>query len=151
MLSPWAASDVDDYRGLVSERGDGAPTMEDARGRIASQLAATADTGIALLVVRRREEQDFIGYCGLIIGRSTLDEPEIAFELYRRAHGCGYATEAARAVVDAASVAGWRRLWATVGTWNAPSLRVLEKLGFERDRLSEDDRGEFVWLTRRLP
>ncbi|MGW3375226.1 hypothetical protein ACWDE4_24855, partial [Streptomyces hydrogenans] len=27
------------------------------------------------------------------------------------------------------------------GTWNAPSLRVLEKLGFERDRLSVEASG----------
>jgi RimJ/RimL family protein N-acetyltransferase len=104
-----------------------------------------------LLPIRRRDEGDFIGYCGLIVGRSTLEEPEIAYELLRRAHGRGYATEAARAVLDAAIATGRNRLWSTVGTWNTPSLRVLEKLGFERDHVDADDRGEFVWLTRLLP
>ncbi|MYV49974.1 GNAT family protein, partial [Streptomyces sp. SID2888] len=47
---------------------------------------------------------------------------------------------------------GRKRLWSTVGAWNTPSLRVLEKLGFERDHVSTDDTsGEVVWLTRSLP
>jgi hypothetical protein len=60
--------------------------------------------------------------------------------------------EAARAVLDAAIATGRRRLWSTVGSWNAPSLRVLEKLGFERDHITpKDDGDELVWLTRQLP
>ncbi len=57
------------------------------------------ENGISLLTIRRREEGDFIGYCGLIIGRATLEEPEIAYELFRSAHRMGYATEAASAVL----------------------------------------------------
>ena len=160
-LRPWTASDVDDYHALVSERdhrarrherGDGMPTVENIRGRIATQLAATAQTGIALLPIRRRIEGDFIGYCGLIVGRATVEEPEIAYELLRRAHGYGYATEAAGAVLDAAAATGRSRLWSTVGSWNAPSFRVLQKLGFERHHVSTDgDGAELVWLTRVLP
>jgi RimJ/RimL family protein N-acetyltransferase len=149
-LRPWAVSDVEDYRTLVAERGDGPPTVPDARSRIASLLSATATTGIALLAVDRRAEGDFIGYCGLIVGRASLDEPEIACELYERVHGYGYATEAVEAVVGAVVATGRTRLWATVGSWNAASLRVLEKLGFERDRISVDEAAELVWLTREL-
>lgn len=76
---------------------------------------------------------------------------EIAYELFQRAHGRGYATEAAGAVLDAAVATGRKRLWATVGAWNAPSFRVLEELGFERDHVSTDDSGEVVWLSRSLP
>ena len=39
----------------------------------------------------------------------------------------------------------------TVRPWNAASLRVLEKLDFDRDHVTTDDRGEIVWLTRTLP
>lgn len=150
-LQPWAESDADELRALHSERGTGTPTIEHVRGLIAKQLAATVTTGIALLPIWRREECDFIGYCGLIIGRATLEEPEIAYELFQRAHGRGYATEAAAAVLDAAIATGRKRLWSTVGTWNTPSLRVLEKLDFERHHLSTEEAGEVVWLTRSLP
>jgi RimJ/RimL family protein N-acetyltransferase len=113
-LRPWAKSDVDDYRALAAEPGDGMPTVEDIRESIATQLAATAQTGISLLPIRRREVSDFIGYCGLIVGRATVNEPEIAYELFRRAHARGYATEVARAVLDAAIATGRTRLWSTV-------------------------------------
>ncbi|MFF3286264.1 GNAT family N-acetyltransferase [Streptomyces sp. NPDC003023] len=151
ILRPWAESDAAEFSALLSERGDGTPTVEHIRTAIAKLLAATRTTGIALLPVQRRVEGDFIGYCGLIIGRSTLEEPEIAYELFRRAHGRGYATEAAGAVLDAAVATGRKRLWSTVGTWNTASLRVLEKLGFERDHVSTEDNGEVAWLTRSLP
>ncbi|WP_326778058.1 GNAT family N-acetyltransferase [Streptomyces sp. NBC_01445] len=151
ILRPWAESDAAELCALISERGKGAPTVEHTRTSIAELLTATATTGIALLPIQRRAEGDFIGYCGLITGRSTLEEPEIAYELFQRAHGRGYATEAAGAVLDAAVATGRKRLWATVGAWNAPSFRVLEKLGFERDHVSTDDSGEVVWLTRTLP
>lgn len=151
VLRPWAEPDAADFSALLSERGKGTPTLERARTSIGELLAATARTGIALLPVQRRDEGDFIGYCGLIIGRTTLEEPEIAYELRRRVHGRGYATEAAGAVLDAAVATGRKRLWSTVGTGNTPSLRVLEKLGFERDRVSMEENGEVAWLTRSLP
>ncbi|WP_406447617.1 GNAT family N-acetyltransferase [Streptomyces sp. NBC_00876] len=151
ILRPWADSDAAAFSALLAERGKGTPTVERTRTSIAKLLTATAATGIALLPIQRRDEGDFIGYCGLIIGRSTVEEPEIAYELFQRAHGCGYATEAAGAVLDAAVATGRKRLWSTVGAWNTPSLRVLEKLGFERDHVSTDESGEVVWLTRSLP
>ncbi|MFC9670617.1 GNAT family N-acetyltransferase [Streptomyces sp. NPDC056949] len=150
ILRPWAESDAAELRALHSERGDGTPTVARTRTIIAHQLTAAATTGIALLPIQRREEGDFIGYCGLITGRATVEEPEIAYELFQRAHGRGYATEAAGAVLDAAMTTGRKRLWSTVRPWNTPSLRVLEKLGFERDHVSTDDSGELVWLTRSL-
>ncbi|MFI1221060.1 MULTISPECIES: GNAT family N-acetyltransferase [unclassified Streptomyces] len=150
-LRPWAASDAARFRDLLAERGKPTSSVEHLRSSIGELLAATETTGIALLPIQRREEGDFIGYCGLIIGRSTLEEPEIAYELFRHAHGRGYATEAAGAVLEAAAATGRKRLWSTVATWNTPSFRVLEKLGFERDRVSMEENGEVVWLTRSLP
>ncbi|MEU0132725.1 GNAT family N-acetyltransferase [Streptomyces sp. NPDC006296] len=150
ILRPWAASDAAEFSALLGERGDGTPSVRRIRASIGGLLTATETTGIALLPIQRQEEGDFIGYCGLIIGRSTLEEPEIAYELFQRVHGRGYATEAAAAVLDAAAATGRKRLWSTVGARNTPSLRVLEKLGFERDHVSTEDNGEVVWLTRSL-
>lgn len=71
-LRPWVLSDVQNYRNLVSERGDGMPTSSDIRDRIVGQLSATTDTGIALLAVHRLTEGDFIGYCGLTVPPASL-------------------------------------------------------------------------------
>ena len=54
-------------------------------------------------------------------------------------------------MLDAAGATGRTRLWATTRPWNTPSLRVLDKLGFEDDHVSTDENGEIVWLTRSLP
>ena len=127
------------YRRLWTERdlrvpthrrinAEGRPTVED----IAAQIRAkSGEPGPGLLAVERKGTADVIGYCGLIIdGNGSPDEPELAYELLRAAHGRGYATEAARAVVAWAGVAGYRRLWAEVWDWNAAARRGLEKLGF---------------------
>jgi [ribosomal protein S5]-alanine N-acetyltransferase len=127
------------YRQLWTERdprvpphrrvnSEGRPTVED----IAAQIrAARAEPGPGILAVERKGTADVIGYCGLTIhGNGSPDEPELAYELLRAAHGCGYATEAGQAVVTWASEAGYRRLWAGVWDWNVASRRVLEKLGF---------------------
>jgi len=104
--------------------------------------------GFGLLGIRRRNETNPIGYCGLIIGRGTFEEPEIAYEILPQFRGSGYATEAAGAVSEAAFATGRGRLWATVGTGNAPSFRVLEKNGFHAHHNDYGDRGEFVWMVR---
>ena len=104
---------------------------------------------LGLYAIARLAEGDFIGYCGLIVGQASAEEPEIAFELARRVHGNGYATEAARVVVEQAAANGRTRLWATVRAWNTASLRVLDKVGFhDSGRITHDpDRGDSIWMT----
>jgi len=150
-LRLWRESDATWYRELVPERGVDRPTREAAHAKVVELRANAFDTGIALLTIRRKDEGDHIGYCGLVVGRSNLDEPEIAYELLREAHGRGYATEAATAVLGAAISTGRRRLWSTVRAWNAASFRVLEKIGFQRHHSTWDDDGEIVWNVRDLP
>jgi RimJ/RimL family protein N-acetyltransferase len=138
------------YRELVAERGEEMPTLEEATARLARFRDLTLETGIGALAICRREEGDVIGYVALIVGRCSLDEPELAYELLREFHGRGYATEAARALVEAAAATGRHRLWSTVRPWNKPSLRVLEKLGFRQDHVATHDRGQIVYLVRDL-
>ena len=104
-------------------------TLAEEEQHLAEQNVQAHATGFGFLAIQRRAEGDLIGYCGLLVGRASFDEPEIAYELLRRVHGHGYATEAARAVVDAAFATGRRRLWATVGPGSAarsppPSARA---------------------------
>ncbi|WHZ02910.1 GNAT family N-acetyltransferase [Neobacillus sp. YX16] len=150
-LSMWEESDASWYRELVGERGVAKPTIEAALKNVISLRERALESGISLLTIRRKDEGDIIGYCGLIIGRSTIEEPEIAYELFQRVHGNGYATEAASAIIEAAVATGRRRLWATVGSWNIASFRVLEKIGFIRDHSTWKENGEeVVWNMRDL-
>lgn len=149
-LRLWQEADAAWWRQLVGERAGQLPDPDAARERIIGARAAALINGIGMLAAQRKDTGDYIGYCGLLIGRSTLAEPEIGYELFRRAHGRGYATEAATAVVAAAARTGRGRLWATVRPDNAASFRVLEKIGFERHHSGWDDEGEFVWSVREL-
>lgn len=149
-LRSWSTDDTSWHRHLVGERGLGLPTVEADAAVIAGVVGSQDTHGVVPSVIVRKADGEVLGYCGLVIGRATIDEPELAFELFQHAQGSGYATEAAVAVVAAAKRAGYSRLWSTVRTWNAPSFRVLEKLGFTRDRTDSDDRGEIVWNVLHL-
>ncbi len=149
------------YRQLWTERdarvpahrrisADGRPSLDD----IASQIRAERRvTGPGIRAVQLKGTREVIGYCGLNHRDDDVpDEPELAFELLRAFHGHGYATEAGRALIDWAAEAGYRRLWAGVRTWNLPSRRVLQKLGFtETDQVEADEvHGDSLLLTLNL-
>jgi RimJ/RimL family protein N-acetyltransferase len=133
---------------LREHEGGTAVSIGEVEQRMVEQNERAQVDGFGLLGIRRRYETSPIGYCGLIIGRGTFEEPEIAYEVLPEFRGHGYATEAAGAVIAAAFATDRERLWATVGSWNAPSFRVLEKNGFHAHHSSRDERGEFVWMVR---
>jgi RimJ/RimL family protein N-acetyltransferase len=59
---------------------------------------------------------------------------EFGYAIARPAWGRGYATEAARAVVETAlALPAIQRVWAYVDVDNVASVRVLEKVGFTRE------------------
>lgn len=128
----------------------GRPTVED----IAAFIRAERDESRpGILAVERKETAEVIGICGLIFHETgPPDEPEVAYELLRAAHGCGYATEAGRAVVAWAIAARYPRVRAWVRDWNAPSRRVLEKLGFHETGRVERDAvyGDSLLMVREL-
>jgi RimJ/RimL family protein N-acetyltransferase len=159
-LRPLGPADVDVVHRLWAERDprhpahrrvddEGHPSRDEVRDRLAVQAEESLRTGIGLLAIERRAEPGVIGYCGLVVGSASVEEPEMAFELLRDTHGSGIATEAARAVVEAARATGRTRLWSTVRRWNSASFRVLEKAGFtDSGRVTVDPQdGDTVWMT----
>ena len=147
VLTPERASDAAWFADLLNARGTGTFTVEDALDRIDAMTKTIETTGIGALVLRKRSDGVPLGYAAIVVGRGSVDEPELAFELLPQCHGCGYATEAARAVLDAAFDTGRPRIWATVGSGNRRSLRVLDKLGFRRDHSTTGADGDVVWLV----
>jgi RimJ/RimL family protein N-acetyltransferase len=139
ILRPREAGEAAAYRRLWVERdprvpahrrvsADGRPTAADIAEGIRRERVKP---GLGLLAVVRKDDGAVIGYCGLVgEAGGTAHEPQLAYELVRAAHGRGYATEAAGAVVDRADRSGIGPLWADVWNWNAASRRVLAKLGF---------------------
>ncbi|MFD6512051.1 GNAT family N-acetyltransferase [Rhodococcus sp. NPDC060176] len=127
---------------------DGRPTV----GDIEDQIRCRSNQP-GLLAMERKGSHDVIGYCGLIETDHGSDgEPELAFELLRRAWRQGYATEASWAVIQWAQASGYRRLWATVRDWNGASRHVLAKLEFvETDRAEPHEiHGDLLFTTKAL-
>ena len=159
-LRPWRVAEAVVQRELWTERdprvpphrridGDGHPTVAE----LEDSIRTNRPSSIGLLAVERKAARDVIGYCGLIdSGQGSEGEPELAFELLRRAWRQGYATEASLAVLDWARSSGYERLWATVWEWNTASRRVLAKIGFIETTRKEVDavHGTTLFTTRRL-
>jgi RimJ/RimL family protein N-acetyltransferase len=80
--------------------------------------------------------------CGLI-KRDTLEDVDIGYAFLPRFWSKGYAVESARAVKQYAKNAiGLNRIVAIVDPENEGSIRVLEKIGLQFEKmvkLSEDD------------
>ena len=148
VLTPEEAGDAPWFAELLNTRGVGTFTIADATQRIAGMTATIEATGIGALVLRRRIDDEPLGYVALVVGRSTIDEPEIAYELLPTAHRQGYATEAAGALLAAAFDTGRHRIWATIGAWNAPSIRVAEKIGMHLHHRTTDATQEILWMVR---
>jgi [ribosomal protein S5]-alanine N-acetyltransferase len=161
VLRPRREDEAALYRQLWTERdprvpphrrinAEGRPTVEEIAGWIRSSWQ---ESGPGILAVERKGTADVIGYCGLTVhGNGSPEEPELAYELLRSAHGRGYATEAGRAVVTWAREAGFPRLWAGVWSWNVASRRVLAKLGFREAGLVEphSEYGQNLLTVREL-
>ena len=87
------------------------------------------------------EDRCLIGGVYLGISRTASWEAELGYWFDPRRHGQGFAAEAARCILaHAFTQLRLHRVWAQADVDNAPSWRVMEKLGMRREgrlRLSE--------------
>lgn len=119
---------------FIGDRG--VRTLEDARAYI---LKGPVDMyerlGFGLYITELKEEGVPIGICGLV-KRDFLEDVDIGFAFLPEFWGQGYASEAAAAVMEYAKGAlGLKRLVAITNPENHSSIRLLEKLGFQFDRM----------------
>lgn len=150
-LSPQRSEDAPWLAELFTARGDGPVSIDAARARIETMTATLATTGIGALAMRPRDGSPPVGYVALIIGRSDLEHPEIAYEVLPQAQGRGYATEAATALIDAAWATGRTQLWLTTRSWNTASLRVAANLSFLPDHTGTGEEHDVHWLVLNRP
>jgi RimJ/RimL family protein N-acetyltransferase len=93
-------------------------------------LASYTRHGFGLSAVELAAGGTPIGICGLL-KRDDLPAPDLGFAFLPAFRSQGYAFEAASAVMaDAHARLGLDTLLAIVSPGNAPSIRLLEKLGF---------------------
>jgi RimJ/RimL family protein N-acetyltransferase len=109
-------------------------TLDDARAYIRKLTDSYEKNGYGLYLVERKEDGELLGMCGLV-KRDTLPDADLGFAFLERFRGAGYALEAAKGTMALARESlGLGRILAIVSPDNERSARLLEKLGFIRER-----------------
>jgi RimJ/RimL family protein N-acetyltransferase len=86
------------------------------------------------LAITRRDGGRLIGNCGIRIKSAEGRIADLGYELDPEEWGQGFATEAARALLDFGfGVLKLHRIWANCDAENVASARVLEKIGMRRE------------------
>jgi len=146
-LRPFASTDADVLFALHSDAHvlrywDAPPWTESARAeRFIATCQQIAEEGNgARLAMDRRSDGVFLGWCGLTRFNPDHRSASLGYCLTEAAWGCGYATEAAGALLRwAFDNLDLNRVQAEADTRNAASARVLEKLGFVREGTLRED------------
>jgi [ribosomal protein S5]-alanine N-acetyltransferase len=117
---PWTARDLAAVSELV--------------GRFVACQADEPRDVFQLAITLPAEGGRLIGSCGVRVNERTLREGNIGYELNPAYWARGYATEAARAMLDYGfAELGLHRIWAQCNADNTASAHVLEKLGMRRE------------------
>jgi ribosomal-protein-alanine N-acetyltransferase len=118
-----------DYLRNIADRG--VRTVEDAERYILAGPAASYERfGFGLYLVELRQPLQPIGLCGLL-RRDYHPDVEIGYAFLPAGRGKGYVLESATAVLEVARSLEVERLVAVTTPDNQPSVRVLEKMGFQ--------------------
>jgi ribosomal-protein-alanine N-acetyltransferase len=146
-LRPFTDADADSLFALHSSAHvlrfwDAPPWSEPERAQrfiAACRLMEEEGTG-ARPAVERGSDGVFLGWCGLTRWNPDHRSASLGYCFAEAAWGHGYATEAARAVLDwAYGALDLNRVQAETDTRNLASARVLEKLGFVREGTLRED------------
>src|SRR3954471_10219487 len=109
----------------------GALSASEVAQKLAAEIACMEAHGVQYWPLFLRSSGEHVGCCGLRPRDGHARIFELGFHLFRAAWGKGYATEAAKAIVDYAfDVLGASGLFAGHHPENHASRRTLEKLGF---------------------
>lgn len=161
VVRPYTAADLDHVHGIQSlpEVTRYLPFGPRDRGEAAAQLARKVERGAvfavegdALELAVTRVDGAYVGEVLLFYRTAAHRGAELGYMLRPEAHGHGYATEAATALLDFAfRRAGLHRVYARLDPRNAPSVRVLERLGMRREgHLVASERLQGRWVDTLL-
>jgi RimJ/RimL family protein N-acetyltransferase len=144
LLRPVALADVDDYIALQDDpevtRFVSALGRPEAEERLRVAEREWRERGHGMFAVVDRRDGRFLGRCGLRYW-PQFDEIEVGWVLRRDAWGRGYATEAARAILDwGFDALPVPYITAMIDLDNERSIRVADRLGLSplrRDILAD--------------
>jgi len=113
-------------------------SMEEAETRVKSRMSLFKDRmGIRWAITLREKPQDVIGSCGFFSVRRGTQTVETGYDLHPDYWNKGLMTEALKEMIrfnfGPSSPVPVHRIEALVMPENIASIRVLEKLGFDRE------------------
>lgn len=156
IIRELTVDDAEFILGLVNEPsfleniGDkGVRNLEDARRFILEgSWASHRDRGYGQFLVELKESGNPIGVCGVLY-REALDVSDIGCAFLPKYWRCGYAFEAAIAVMEYGRLElGIEKIVGLTSEKNVASIRALEKLGMSFERMvkmSDDDPGTALY------
>lgn len=127
--------------------GDGTPlTSSEAERWLEVTSENYAKRGYGMFALEDAGFGEIVGFIG-IAHPGGQTEPEVKYALAREHWGKGLATEAVRGIAEyGGSAHGLKRIIATTAPQNVASHRVLEKAGFVRTEVRENDDGSHTWV-----
>jgi [ribosomal protein S5]-alanine N-acetyltransferase len=137
---PLAVDQLDDFHLLVADPYVRRYLMDDnlfdrawTAARIADSQMLFARRGVGLWLARREGTAGaLVGFCGFLELPDEL-QPQLVYALFPTFTGQGYAREmATAAIAHARRQPGFELIHAAVDEMNTASIRVLERLGFQR-------------------
>ena len=111
-------------------------TREEVAGMVARFTEVYEKSGLGIWPVVLKEDGRLVGQCGLFPVPDVSGDVEVAYIFDRNARGNGYATEAARAVMEFGFARRrLKKIVAFVHQANAPSVAVVNRLGMRFERV----------------
>ena len=105
--------------------------LDEARSIVEQSVRSFEEHGYGLWLVFSRHTRKLVGFAGLM--DVSADAPNLIYGVHPDVWGSGFATEAAKAVLDFAfETLGLTSVKADVDEPNVSSVRVLEKLGMRQ-------------------
>lgn len=144
ILRPWRKEDFRPYHELLQHPdvyrhfGPRPMSAEDCWRRLTAAVGGWQFNGFGTWAVERKGDSRLVGNVGPFTAWRDLEpefgeDPEMGWIFAAETHGKGMATEACGAALD------WIEtnltptpLWAIIAPANEPSLKLAERLGFER-------------------
>jgi len=151
VLTTWQLSDSIALRPIATDVEvmryitGGVPwTDERIQSFVTREVELFSERGFCRWKLLLKSTEEMIGFCGVGFWRDDPD-PEIGWWLARKYWGRGLATEAARvALRDAFERVGFHRIISIAKPENAASIRIMEKVGLERECEFEKDGVQLV-------
>ena len=107
--------------------------LDEARSLVEQSVRSFEERGYGIWLVFSRETENLIGFAGLL--QSSDESPNLIYGVHPEFCGNGFATEAAKAVLDHAfDTLALDSVKADVDEPNVISVRILEKLGMRQIR-----------------